>query len=49
MNIMMKYTIPRMMNMPEMPTLIWRPSIIGVAIAFARPNPMMEMPVARPL
>ena len=33
----------------EIPTLFWRASMMGVAIAFARPNPMMEIPVARPL
>ena len=35
--------------MPEMPTFFWSVSMIGVAIALARPNPMMEMPVASPL
>ena len=46
MNIMMKYAIPNMMNIAEIPTLFWSASMIGVAIAFARPKPIMDMPVA---
>ena len=48
-NIMTKYIAPNIQNIGEMPSLFWSSSMMGVAMAFARPKPMMEMPVARPL
>ena len=38
-----------MINIKAMPQVFYNSSIIGVAIAFAKPNPIIEIPVASPL